>query len=62
MSQISSAFGMGCRLEIMLAGGIAPNSPLHVLYVSLDVANLLALLTCGAGLLSRRGNRGCNRA
>lgn len=44
---------LDARVETILAGGSVPGSPLHALYIGLDVVELLALLALGAGLLWR---------
>lgn len=42
---------LDARVETILAGGAVPSSPLHALYIGLETAKLLALLTAGAVLL-----------
>ena len=45
---------LDARVAIIVAGGSVPDSPLHLLYIGLEAAKLLTLLTIGALLLCGR--------
>lgn len=45
---------LDARVEVILTGGTVADSPLHEVYIALEGAKLLVLLTVGAGLLFHR--------
>lgn len=48
---------LDARVETIIAGGAVPGSPLHTLYIALDLAKLVALLSIGGVLLFQAGGQ-----